>query len=219
MGSTAKSDTKSKKNDKVTRDKILSAAEELFAQNGYAATSISKIAKKAGVLSGSIYWIFDSKDAIFSAVLINSSEQWREIAEDRDDLYGTVPHDYDELEEMLAKTLYVLKDSPTFVKLIHVAVVEDKTENAEVRDALRSLRSDWVKEAEKSFVANFMQLPEKQVRAIARRYGRLLIAIADGIFMRNAIEATKSGHKEMCATAAKSIVAGIKVEIEALENS
>ncbi|BFM15058.1 hypothetical protein R50073_12410 [Maricurvus nonylphenolicus] len=219
MGSAAKSDTKSKKNDKVTRDKILSAAEELFAQNGYAATSISKIAKKAGVLSGSIYWIFDSKDAIFSAVLINSSEQWKQRVDRSGIFYPAVPHDYDELEEMVTKSLYVLKDSPTFVKLIHVAVVEDKTENAEVRDALKSLRSGWIQDTDKNLVAMFTQLPEKQVRAIARRYGRLLIGIADGIFMRNAIEATKSGHKEMCATAAKSIVAGIKVEIEALENS
>ncbi|NIB44989.1 TetR/AcrR family transcriptional regulator [Pseudomaricurvus alkylphenolicus] len=219
MGSAAKSDTKSKKNDRVTRDKILSAAEELFAQNGYAATSISKIAKKAGVLSGSIYWIFDSKDAIFSAVLINSSEQWKQIGEDRDSLYGTEPHDLDEVEERMAKSLYVLKESPTFVKLIHVAVVEDKTENAEVRDALRSLRSGWTQEIEKDLVAMFTQLPEKHVRAIARRYARLLMAIADGIFIRSAVEATKSGLKEMCATAAKSVVAGIKVEIEALENS
>ncbi len=50
-----------------SRQKILEAALHLFAQQGYAATSISSIATKAGISKGLIYNYFDSKEEIAKA--------------------------------------------------------------------------------------------------------------------------------------------------------
>lgn len=51
------------------RDQITAAAKEVFARKGFHATTISDIAKEAGLAYGSIYWYFDSKDELFHALM------------------------------------------------------------------------------------------------------------------------------------------------------
>jgi len=55
-------DRNEKKEEK--RDRILSAASELFSQNGYANTRIIDIAKAADVAKGTVYEYFSSKDEL-----------------------------------------------------------------------------------------------------------------------------------------------------------
>ncbi len=43
------------------RDEILAIAAQLFAERGFAATTVREIADAAGILSGSLYHHFDSK--------------------------------------------------------------------------------------------------------------------------------------------------------------
>ncbi len=51
------------------RTDILAAAKRVFARKGYHATTIADIAKAAKLSYGSIYWYFDSKDALFHALM------------------------------------------------------------------------------------------------------------------------------------------------------
>ena len=53
----------------ATRDLILAHAARLFRHQGYAATTLRQIADAAGIKAGSIYYHFDSKDAILGVVL------------------------------------------------------------------------------------------------------------------------------------------------------
>ena len=53
----------------VTRDRILDVAEALFAQHGFAGTSMREIAAQAGLTAASLYNHFDGKDDLYSAVL------------------------------------------------------------------------------------------------------------------------------------------------------
>ena len=52
-----------------TRDTLVAAARELFATQGYEATSVNDILKKAGVNSGSLYYFFPGKRDLLLAVL------------------------------------------------------------------------------------------------------------------------------------------------------
>ena len=51
------------------RQRILDAAAELFLRQGYAETSLRHIAAAAGMKAGSLYYHFDSKDDLLSAIL------------------------------------------------------------------------------------------------------------------------------------------------------
>jgi AcrR family transcriptional regulator len=49
------------------KDKILIAAQELFARYGYAGTTMKMVAEHAGVASGLVFHYFDSKESLFMA--------------------------------------------------------------------------------------------------------------------------------------------------------
>ncbi len=51
------------------RDEILAIAAELFAERGFAATTVREIADSAGILSGSLYHHFDSKESMVEELL------------------------------------------------------------------------------------------------------------------------------------------------------
>jgi TetR/AcrR family transcriptional regulator, cholesterol catabolism regulator len=52
----------------IRRRKVLTAASELFAKKGFEATSIRDIAVAAGMMSGSLYYYFTSKENLYIAV-------------------------------------------------------------------------------------------------------------------------------------------------------
>jgi AcrR family transcriptional regulator len=54
---------------KATRDKLVSAGRQLFGERGYEPTSIDAILDLAGVKRGALYHHFESKQALFDAVL------------------------------------------------------------------------------------------------------------------------------------------------------
>jgi AcrR family transcriptional regulator len=51
------------------REVILTAAKRVFAKKGYHATTMGDVAKAARISYGSVYWYFDSKDALFHALM------------------------------------------------------------------------------------------------------------------------------------------------------
>jgi AcrR family transcriptional regulator len=51
------------------RDHLVKLAAELFARKGFQATTVREIAEEAGILSGSLYHHFDSKETIVDEVL------------------------------------------------------------------------------------------------------------------------------------------------------
>lgn len=74
------------KSDNVEREqRILKAAVDLFIHYGYDKTTVSDIARAAGVSKGAIYLHFKSKDDLFEGLLIREmtthAEKWLELIE------------------------------------------------------------------------------------------------------------------------------------------
>lgn len=55
---------------KTTKEEIIRKAVEVFRKQGYYKTSMSDLAKACGVLKGSFYYYFKSKEALMESVLI-----------------------------------------------------------------------------------------------------------------------------------------------------
>lgn len=70
---TAKKSTKAGQSIK-TSERILDAAEELFAQHGLHGVSIREIAKGAGVDTALLHYYFGTKNGVFDAVLLRRAE-------------------------------------------------------------------------------------------------------------------------------------------------
>lgn len=57
-----------------TRENLLQLAARLFRTNGYSATSMRSIASQAGIEAASIYYHFDSKEALAEAVMAHGAD-------------------------------------------------------------------------------------------------------------------------------------------------
>jgi len=63
-------------------DLILAAARKRFENFGFRHTSITDIADDAGVAAGTIYWHFESKEALFRRLIDAENADWLERARD-----------------------------------------------------------------------------------------------------------------------------------------
>jgi len=59
----------------LTRIRLLDAAKDLFRREGYATTSVDRIAEAAGYSKGAFYSNFEGKEAIFLAVIDAQSQE------------------------------------------------------------------------------------------------------------------------------------------------
>lgn len=77
--------------------RILQAASELFAHYGYDKTTVSDIAREAGISKGALYLHFSSKESLFETLVIHESIQvMDEVLEQlaQDENSGTLFHFY-----------------------------------------------------------------------------------------------------------------------------
>lgn len=65
---------------KATRRSLLEAAAQLFAEQGYAATSVNDISAKSGRTSGAVYFHYTSKEGIAVAVVEDRFATWSQLA-------------------------------------------------------------------------------------------------------------------------------------------
>ena len=61
-------------------DKILLAAEKVFAEKGYAGTSMGDIAEEVGLPRSNLHYYFSTKDELYRAVLLGLLEVWKQDA-------------------------------------------------------------------------------------------------------------------------------------------
>jgi TetR/AcrR family transcriptional regulator, cholesterol catabolism regulator len=137
------------------RADLVRIAAELFAERGYRATTVRHIGDAAGVLSGSLYHHFDSKetilDELLSSYLTELVETYREIAADAEPvaaLRGLVTEAFRSLGEhraaitVLQNERNYLRTLPRFgyltkaeeeVRRIWITVLRDGVEAGEFR--------------------------------------------------------------------------------------
>jgi len=70
-----------KKNSRNTKSKIVSAAWNLFYEQGYDDTTIDEIVEAAGTSKGSFYHYFDGKDALLSSLSYLFDEKYEELTD------------------------------------------------------------------------------------------------------------------------------------------
>lgn len=104
------------------KQKIMVAAEELFADKGFAATSIREIARRAGVNSAMIYYYFDDKQGLYRSIVdFCSNETYRMLLR----AFKGKRDPADQLKEFCieyARAHYLNRD---IVKIIHREMIEN----------------------------------------------------------------------------------------------
>jgi len=122
------------------RERILSAAERIFARHGFFAAKVSDVAKEAGVADGTIYLYFKSKDDL----LISLFE--RRMQQVNDTLKAAVERVSSPREQLRA-----------FIKA-YLQLVHDEPSAAEVLTIELRQSSKFMKEYENPQFADFLRM-------------------------------------------------------------
>ena len=170
-----------------TREKILAAAYSCFTEEGYSSASISKIAKRAKVLSGSIYWAFETKEKLFSEVLRMTGEQFISSLNfsfkfENGKLVNT--------EEIIPTMLANFGRGPDFLRLFLAVAVESNASGNEVIQVAKEIRSQCRAMIENAIQLNITNLPSEVVSLNAQRISAMAIQLLDGLYVASKIEDT-----------------------------
>jgi AcrR family transcriptional regulator len=99
---------------------ILDTAMELFANEGYHATSISKIAKTANISKGLMYNYFTSKEALLKAILVEATEKvWDHFDPNHDGVLT-----FDEFIYYIQKSIQTVKENTNYWKLYSTLMMQ-----------------------------------------------------------------------------------------------
>ncbi len=104
-----------------TRQAVLDAAYALFLEQGYSATSMRQVAKRAGVALGGIYNHFASKDEIFQALVINK-HPYLQIFPVLQRAPGNTTEEFIRNAAQLVQA--EMGQHPGFIKLMFIEIVE-----------------------------------------------------------------------------------------------
>lgn len=122
------------------RERILAAAERIFARHGFFAARVSEVAKEAGVADGTIYLYFKSKDdlliSVFESRMANVNAQLRAAIAD-------LPPS-EQLRAFIRAYLRMVSDEPTAVEVLTIELRQSSKfmkeyDNPQFADFLRLL--------------------------------------------------------------------------------
>src|SRR4051812_27668050 len=121
------------------RERILLAAERIFARRGFFAAKVSDVAKEAGVADGTIYLYFKSKDDLLISLFERRMQQVNETLAGA--VKGKSPRE--QLRSLIRTYLQMVHDEPTAAEVLTI----------ELRQS-----SKFMKEYENPVFADFLRL-------------------------------------------------------------
>ena len=168
-----------------TPDRILNAAEKLFAERGIAGVSLRSIISEAGVNIAAIHYHFGSKEelvrAVFHRRLSHVNEQREQSLIDLQDQFGELPIPLEQLlKAFLAPVLELGKDSRGGSDFFRVAARAHADPDPVVRNVLYSQLRDvvglYLKELSRT-------LPHLPVDELTLRFSFMAGAMVQAVLM------------------------------------
>jgi AcrR family transcriptional regulator len=131
-----------------TSTRILDAALELFAVNGFHATSISQIAEKAGISKGLMYNYFENKDDLLRKII---EDGFRQLEVMMGGIYSeTDPRKA--LEKVIHVSMDHIRNNPTYWRL-YMSVILQSESQKEVEELMMDFRDKATQELSELFKA------------------------------------------------------------------
>jgi AcrR family transcriptional regulator len=168
-----------------SRRRIIEAAAALMADRGFAGTSIAAVSQRSGLPSGSIYWHFDSKEALLAAVMEDGARRWFDSLPRSDDL----PTDPAERTAAVFATVEAsLEAHPEFLRLLLLIALERRDVDPTSLAVIRRVRDLALERIRKMLVGLLEPLKLRNVQQIAGEFARLVLVVADGAFVAQHID-------------------------------
>jgi AcrR family transcriptional regulator len=165
---------------RVSRERILDAATELFAARGYAGAGVDRLAERSGIAKTAIYYHFGNKEGLLAAVLDRAATQWIEAILQASRQGGDP---LGRLDRALAGMRAMLEERPWIYKLFQILTLEVADEKPVIRATLQRI----VQRARQAITEGMREALGVEVPG-ADGIASLLLAALDGISLGLQIE-------------------------------
>lgn len=168
------------------REKILDAAEEAFAQHGYAPTSLRRIADQAAVNPALIAYYFGTKERLFETVFkrrgVLIAQRWDELLDELEARPGQPPTVAELMRAYLTAEFEMKMSGPTGQRFVRLqARVHDETDALHFR-----LRREVYDVATRRYLAALERaLPQLDPADI---YWRMMFVIGAFLYMMSGVD-------------------------------
>ena len=179
-----------------TRERVLEAAADLIAGQGYAATSIAQISQRSGANPASIYWAFGSKEGLLAAVMERAADAFFAQLE---------PPREGDVVSWLAVQAETFASGPEFLRLLLVLSLERREGDPTVLEAARRVRTKAADGLSAAFAVAFGITDPFRRRAVCDRLARFTLMLLDGVFVASQIESDTTDLRRAFATIALAV--------------
>jgi AcrR family transcriptional regulator len=167
-----------------TRNLLLDAAEELFAQKGFGSATLEDIAEAAGYTRGAIYAHFGAKEELFLAVTERHRQRFL-------DAFAAVISSYHELSELVLDDIATRWREMSSMSTDQAALGYELTlfllRNPQSRERLARQRLDTVRSLG-DFIRKGVEQLGGTLPISAQTLARLMIATSDGVVLTSHID-------------------------------
>lgn len=157
------------------RERLLAAATECFAANGYAATGIAEVCKTAGVAKTALYWHFEHKEGLLAAVIEQVGTRWIEHIQKAVYLEGDPLLRVQRLADEWRR---IIEDEPELLRMLLIAQLE----RGETEPARSALRKVWQR-AEQALIQGIEDALGTPVRDVDLLAGTVF-TLLQGVMLR-----------------------------------
>lgn len=186
-----------------SRRKIVEAAAALMAERGFAGTSIAAVTQRSGLPAGSIYWHFESKEALLGAVMEEGARRWF-------DSYQPESLPTDPLERTTVafqKVEASLESHPEFLRLLLLIALERREVDAASLVAIRRVRELALERIRRMLMALLTPLKVPNAKNLADEFARFVLVVADGAFVAQHIDPDKDDIRRSFELLRRALVA------------
>ena len=168
-----------------SRRKIVDAAAALMAERGFAGTSIAAVSQRSGLPSGSIYWHFESKEALLGAVVEEGARRWFDGLPVGDNLPADPVARAVALLDVVATSL---QRHPEFLRLLLVIALERREVDATSLAVIQRVRGLALDRIRTLLRVVFDGFSAPVAERMADECALLVLCLADGAFVARHID-------------------------------
>lgn len=167
-----------------TRERLLEAAIEMFAERGYAATGVDALCRRAGVAKTGLYWEFQNKVGLLNAVIDQVVTEWVDQIREAACAAGSPRERLDVALKMVRRRI---QERPEVFRVLLVVLAERTQVDEEAREALRRFYTS----AHSALLSGFQEsigsaLPAEKISLICD----FVLAAIEGVLLRAQVYGT-----------------------------
>jgi AcrR family transcriptional regulator len=168
-----------------SRRKIVEAAAALMAERGFAGTSIAAVSRRSGLPSGSIYWHFESKEALLGAVVEEGARRWFDALPGSDRLPGDPA---DRATAVVDAVVASLEQHPEFLRLLLLIALERREVDTTSLAVIRRTRGLALERIRKVLFVLLESFDRTLAERVAGEFAPFVLCLADGAFVAQHID-------------------------------